>query len=479
MRALVWFRSDLRSADNTALHEACRAAADGVVALFMPTPRQWRQHHWGPPKVDFVLRCVGALSTELERLGIPLLIRETATFSAAPRLLSALMRELDCDALFFNREYEVNEQARDEKVAATLRRRGLQVSTFHDQTVLPPDSLKTRAGEYYRVFTPFKNNWLTELHRSGLPRPRPRPRKRGSMPLRPDPVPQRAKGFKGPLDLDRLWPAGERAARRRLDRFIAERIERYADDRDFPDLNGTSTLSPWLACGAISPRQCLQSAADANLGEIDSGRKGVTTWISELAWREFYRHVLVGYPHVCRNRAFKRETDRLPWRTDDESFRRWCEGQTGVPIVDAAMRQLERTGWMHNRLRMIVAMYLAKDLFIDWRRGESHFMRSLVDGDFANNNGGWQWSASTGCDAAPYFRVFNPVRQSERWDPEGRFIRRYCPELAGLETKQVHDPSKLGADRLAELGYPQPMVNHRIAVEEVVTAFRRLGPVKR
>jgi len=292
-------------------------------------------------------------------------------------------------------------------------------------------------------------------------------------------VPQGVDGFgPGPVHAD-LWPAGERKALRRLDRFVERRIDRYHEDRDYPSIEGTSALSPWLACGALSPRQCLQAAAEANLGEIDSGRRGVTTWIAELVWREFYRHVLVGFPRVSRGRAFRRETDRLPWRGDDEALRRWREGRTGVPIVDAAMRQMRATGWMHNRLRMIAAMYLAKDLFLDWRSGEAVFMRGLVDGDFANNNGGWQWSASTGVDAAPYFRVFNPVRQSERWDPEGRFIRTWCPELAGLGPKEIHDPSRLGAGRLARLDYPEPLVDHGLARERVVEAFKSLGPAKR
>jgi deoxyribodipyrimidine photo-lyase len=474
MNALVWFRSDLRTVDNTALFEACRAADGATLGLFAPTPRQWREHDWGGPKTDFVLRSAAALSAELERLGIPLLVRVVPGFREVPRKILDLMREHRCDSLFFNREYEVNEAARDEKVSTLLRRHGMRVRAFHDQTVLPPDSMRTRGGRAYRVFTPFKNAWLAEMHRNGLPRLRTRPRRRGKLPLPPDPVPTALHGFRSPDGFDRLWPAGEREALRRLRRFVRHRIERYAEDRDYPAREGSSTLSPWLACGAISPRQCLRAAADVNLGEIDSGGRGATTWISELVWREFYRHVLVGFPRVCRNRAFRPETERLPWRRDDRGLRRWREGRTGVPIVDAAMRQLRRTGWMHNRLRMVAAMYLAKDLFIDWRHGERFFMRRLVDGDFANNNGGWQWSASTGCDAAPYFRVFNPVRQSERWDPDGEFIRRYCQELAELSSSEIHDPAKLGTGRLRQLGYPEPMVNHRSAVERVVAEFRRL-----
>jgi deoxyribodipyrimidine photo-lyase len=474
MATLVWFRSDLRTEDNTALYEACREAEEQVVALFVATPRQWREHDWGPAKVDFVLRNVGALSAELERVGIPLLIRETASFRGVPRVLLDVVRELRCDRLLFNREHEVNELVRDERVTKSMRSRGVEVRACDDQTILPPDAVRTGAGAFFKVFTPFKNAWLAELGERGTPRPLRRPNGRPACALRSDTVPQSVRGYDPRPEMHDRWPAGERAARRRLDRFIDGRVERYHRDRDFPGLEGTSTLSPWLACGAISARRCLHAAASANLGELDTGRPGIVGWINELAWREFYRHVLVGFPRVCRNRAFRRETERIEWRDDEAGFEAWCEGRTGVPIVDAAMRQLNETAWMHNRLRMIAAMYLSKDLFIDWRRGESYFMRRLVDGDFANNNGGWQWSASTGCDAAPYFRVFNPVRQSERWDPEGEFIRRHCTELAELGPREVHDPSRLGAERLDELGYPEPIVDHAIARQRAIEAFRAL-----
>ena len=474
MRALVWFRSDLRVADNTALHEACRAADRGVVAVFVVTPRQWREHDWGPPKVDFVLRCLSALSEELEERRIPLLIRETPRFSGVPKLLTGLAREHECDALCFNEEYEVNEAGRDRKVRVAFEERDLQVRAFHDQTVLPPDLVRTGSGDFYRVFTPFKRAWIGEVLQRGIPEPRRRPRRLATPVTSLDEVPRSLPGFEPPSGLADLWPAGERAAQKRLDRFIRRGIGDYKKDRDFPGIEGTSRISPYLAAGAISPRQCLAAGAAANMGELDSGERGPVTWISELVWREFYRHILVGYPRVCRNRAFKPETERIVWDDDDARFRAWAEGRTGVPIVDAAMRQLAETGWMHNRLRMIAAMYLTKDLFLDWRRGEAWFMRHLVDGDFASNNGGWQWSASTGCDAAPYFRIFNPVRQSERWDPDGEFIRSHVPELAGLEAPGIHDPSALPPLERAGLDYPEPLVDHRDAVARAVEEFRRL-----
>ena len=236
-----------------------------------------------------------------------------------------------------------------------------------------------------------------------------------------------------------------------------------------PAVDGTSTLSPYLAAGVLSPRQCLRAAVEANRGRAGSGKMGVTTWISELIWREFYRHIVIGFPRVGMNRPFRLETDRLPWRYDEGQFQAWCAGRTGVPIVDAGMRQLAETGWMHNRVRMITAMFLAKDLFIDWRWGERHFMRHLVDGDFASNNGGWQWSASTGTDAAPYFRIFNPFRQSRRFDPKGDYLRRFVPELASVSAGEIHEPHRNVSLRT---DYPTPIVDHANARKQAIEAFR-------
>ena len=244
--------------------------------------------------------------------------------------------------------------------------------------------------------------------------------------------------------------------------------------RDFPDSNATSRLSPYLAIGVISARRCLAEAREANRGRLDGGRAGPATWIGELVWREFYRHVLVGFPRVSMNRAFKPTTERLPWRYDETLFRAWCEGRTGFPIIDAGMRQLAGTGWMHNRLRMIVAMFLSKDLFIDWRWGERHFMRHLVDGDLASNNGGWQWSASTGTDAAPYFRLLNPWLQSRRFDPDGEFIRRWVPELCGVSPRVLHNPAMLARARQSGLAYDPPVCDHAAAGRNVIQAFKNL-----
>jgi deoxyribodipyrimidine photo-lyase len=471
MRTLVWFRADLRTADNPALYDACRASTGGVVGVFVACPGQWRAHDWGAAKVDFVLRHVGVLAATLRGLNIPLHILTVDRFAGVPAALLELARAEQCDALAFNREYEVNELARDAAVTSTATAAGLDVRSWDDQTVLAPEHVRTGDGGFYTVFSPFRRRWIA-VYRQGPVVPLPAPRRQAALRAGGPATLPELPDFPGTGHPD-LWPAGETAAARRLDAFIRKRIAAYDRRRDFPADAATSELSPYLAAGVISARQCLAAALAANDERLDSGKAGVVAWISELIWREFYRHVLVGFPRVCRGRAFKTDTEALPWSADEEAFAAWQAGRTGVPLVDAGMRQLAATGWMHNRVRMVTAMYLSKDLFIDWRWGEAHFMRHLVDGDFASNNGGWQWSASTGTDAAPYFRIFNPVSQSRRFDREGDYIRRWVPELAGLDADRIHEPYARGADAGA-LDYPRPLVEHAVARQRVLAAFGAL-----
>ncbi len=472
MRTLVWFRNDLRVADNTALHRA--AAIGDVVGVFIVTAAQWKRHDWGATKSEFVLRSAAALAEELAKLNIPLRVLSAPTFADIPAKLLKLAKSLKSDRLTFNREYEVNESRRDEAVTQLFESSSLDVEACHDQTILPPTSPRTGEGRYYTVFTPYRRSWYAAVKQLLPITPLPPPKKQPKLAIDSDTVPLRAAGFeKSPVD-PALWPAGEREAQRRLARFIADPIRHYKTARDFPAVTGTSSLSPYLACGSISPRQCLAAAMAVNRNRLDTGDANIVTWISELIWREFYRHVLVGFPRVCMNKPFKLVTDQLKWNDDEESFRRWCDGKTGVPIVDAAMRQLFATGWMHNRLRMIVAMYLTKDLLIDWRRGERFFMQHLIDGDLASNNGGWQWAASTGTDAVPYFRIFNPVSQSKRFDPRGEFIRQWCPELAALDDRSIHDPAQLPALMRNTLDWPAPLVDHAAARLRTLAAFKAI-----
>lgn len=472
MRVLMWFRADLRIRDNTALYHAAKAADDGVVAVFAICPKQWSAHDWGSAKVDFVLRSVAALSATLTEKNIPLKIARCESFSAVPETLLKLATQCKCDALYFNREYEVNELERDRRTTRLFEANGLTVKSFTDQVILDVSRIRTQADGWYTVFTPFKRRWLATLDEQGPPTIWRSPTRQKPTGIQPDEAANLFKSFDGQQEQrSKLWPADEREARKRLDSFIKKKIDTYDETRDYPATGGTSTLSPYLATGLISPRQCLEAAVAANGGRVGTGEKGPTVWISELIWREFYRHILIGFPRVCRNQPFKTETDRIAWRRDEEQFEAWCEGRTGFPIVDAAMRQLNQTGWMHNRLRMIAAMFLTKDLMIDWRWGERYFMQRLVDGDLANNNGGWQWSASTGTDAAPYFRIFNPISQGKRYDPGGEFIRRYVPELDALDDSDIHEPQSAP---LLKGSYPDPIVDRKAARQRVMTAFKAL-----
>jgi deoxyribodipyrimidine photo-lyase len=473
MRALVWFRADLRVRDNPALYYATHEADRGVIAVFTICPDQWRVHDWGATKINFVLRNLAALSQELERSNIPLRIVKTTTFSDVPNKLLQLATRHACDALYFNREYEVNEARRDERVSTLFEENSRSVYAYHDQLVLPPGKVQKDNGTYYTVFTPFKRKWC-ERYTAEDGRVLPGPKRQPEFALKPSHVPQYLGGF-ARTDRPDLWPEGEKRARARLTRFIDRRIDGYNELRDFPAQNGTSTLSPYLANGVISARQCLQAALDVNNGRLVSGNKGISTWISELIWREFYRHILVAFPRVCMNKPFQPQTEKVPWRYDEGQFQAWCEGRTGVPIVDAGMRQLNQTGWMHNRVRMIVAMFLTKNLLIAWRWGERYFMEHLVDGDFASNNGGWQWSASTGTDAAPYFRIFNPYSQSQKFDPDGEYLRRFVSELDEVEGEAVHNPH--GSPHLCPAGfdYPQPIVDVSKTRRRAIEAFSNRG----
>ncbi|MFB4393619.1 MULTISPECIES: deoxyribodipyrimidine photo-lyase [unclassified Pseudomonas] len=468
---LIWLRSDLRINDNTALSAAM--AKGPTVALWVASPGQWLAHDDAPCKVDFWLRNLRDLRNALDTLNVPLLVRHTDTWQQVPQVLAEVCEAQRIQAVHWNDEYGVNETLRDATTRARLEHAGIAVHSYLDQLLFQPGTLLTRAGHYFQVFGQFRKACLEHLHRS-LPSQISCPKPQTPLGIGHDPIPQAIDGFdKPPQTLSSHWHAGEAEAQTRLTRFVDEAIEDYQTQRDLPARPGTSQLSPYLAAGVISPRQCLHAALASNQGEFDSGNEGARTWVNELLWREFYKHILVGYPQVSRHQPFREHTRNLPWRNAPADLQAWEQGRTGFPIIDAAMRQLLETGWMHNRLRMIVAMFLSKNLLIDWRKGERHFMRHLIDGDLAANNGGWQWSASTGTDSVPYFRIFNPVTQSQRFDPQGRFIRHWLPELAGLDDKSIHLPKK-SADLFAGNDYVAPIVDLDSSRQRALAAFKGL-----
>jgi deoxyribodipyrimidine photo-lyase len=475
MRTLVWFRRDLRASDNTALSEAARSSPKGVVGVFVICPEEWRLHDDAPVKVEFWLRNLRELSRVLEGLRIPLKIVQATTRRDIARLLLEAAKAAACDRLFYNHEYEVNEQARDQSVVKHLTKAGVECRGFHDHVVFDPATIRTGEGRFYTVYTPFKKSWIKRAEQDKV-EVLPVPKKQEATGIAPDAVPERVEGFVSAVD-PALWPGGEAHAMKRLSGFCESRLRAYKEQRDTPSIDATSMLSPYLNAGVVSPRQCIVMARDANGGRYDDrapGHAGGAHWISEVIWREFYQHVLVGFPRVCMHRAFRPATERLVWEQNPEHLQRWKEGRTGVPIVDAAMRQMNTMGWMHNRLRMVAAMYFTKDLFLDWRLGERYFMQTLVDGDLGSNNGGWQWSASTGTDAAPYFRIFNPASQSKRCDPDGEFIRRWVPELRDVEGEAIHEPGALPGLLRQRVEYPEPLVDHDVARERVLRAFKGL-----
>ncbi|MDX1354108.1 MAG: deoxyribodipyrimidine photo-lyase [Halomonas venusta] len=465
---LVWLRSDLRIHDNSAL--AAAAAKGPVVAVFLRSVAQWQTHGHGATKIDFWARSVAALKASLNGLNIPLLHRDIDHYDEAAQVLLDIAREHQITQLHFNYEYALNEQRRDQSVLDAFQQAEITVQGHHDAVAFAPGSLLTGKGDYYGVFTPFSKAWHKQVTAQQLAL-RDTPGVQPPLAIDSDPLPAPPSLDNDPVD-KRLWPAGEEAASDNLERFLRFRGRHYKQQRDFPNVRGTSELSPYLALGMISYRQCLQAVMSENSGHLADGDAGLTSWVNELIWREFYQHVAVGFPQVCRHQPFQEHTKQLRWRDDDKGFQAWCEGRTGYPIVDAAMRQLVTTGWMHNRLRMVTAMFLSKHLLIDWRRGEAFFMRHLIDGEFCANNGGWQWAASTGTDAAPYFRIFNPTTQSTRFDPEGEFIAHWLPELKSLPKKARHAPPQ---DMLNPTDYPAPIVDHKAARQRALDAFNALS----
>ena len=462
---VCWFRTDLRIFDNPALAQAIKAGS--ALAVYIATPNQWQQHDDAPIKLDFWRRNLMELELELKRLNIELLIFSVADYSKIPALFAELHGKLAFKGLYYNREYPINERRRDELVDALLAERQVVINHYDDQVLLPPQNMLNRSGKPFKVFTPFAKALRRQVEDSNqvLTEP-PKPLRGNALRLQFESISRRCEIADIPWPQAQTvwqdqWPAGELNAVTRLKKFVESRISSYAEARDFPHEEATSVLSPYLASGVLSVGTCWRSTE--MIGEND----GKKAWRNELHWRDFYRYIMYHFTRVSMGRAFRESTNSVPWQHDEESFTSWCEGQTGYPLVDAGMRQLKETGWMHNRLRMITAMFLCKHLLIDWRWGERWFMQNLIDGDFASNNGGWQWSASTGVDAVPYFRIFSPVRQSQRFDPDAKFIRNYVPEIKNLHNKQIHEPENDNS-----LDYPTPMIDHKFARERAIQTFK-------
>jgi deoxyribodipyrimidine photo-lyase len=462
-RGLHWFRNDLRLRDNTAL-AALAGAAEQWLPVFVLDPRLLRESGDARPRARFLLDGVARLSADLAERGVPLLVRRGRPELVIPRLLS----ETGARLLSFNADTTPFARRRDAAVRRAAERIGARVIESGDRVIFEAGELRSASGRGYAVYTPYRNAWWKRW--------RSEPRRAARAPRLPvpipgwaaEPLPAVALKAAAPGSTLRFPTAGEPAAQRRLQAFLERRAARYAADRDRPDLDGTSRLSPYLRFGALSVRDCFERALEAAAAEPPL-RRGVAKWLDELIWRDFHAAILAEHPRVARE-AWRPEYRALDWNDDPDGFSAWCAGRTGYPLVDAGMRQLAAAGWVHNRVRMVVASFLVKDLWIDWRAGERFFFERLVDGDPASNNGGWQWAASTGSDAQPYFRVFHPVAQGLRHDPGGAYVREWVPELRGLPGALAHQPwlaPRPPAD------YPPPIVDHAARRRAALERFRR------
>lgn len=476
-----WFRRDLRLPDNLALHAALQSGAP-VLPLFIFDPAIINSPRVSLPRLAFLLKALESLDTDLRQMGSRLWLG----YGDPRTILLQLIQTSDASALYYNRDYSPFALKRDAEIEKLL---SIPVHPFDDALLLPPGAVMTDAGKSFTVFTPFKRKWLTipkQALLDGVGQGSFVPTNEldayavgtGFIPSAvPISIPALA-DLGHPLTIP-VPPASTAEAQRRLNDFLAERVYAYSEGRNGlaalsadDTYNGSSFLSPYFRFGLLSPRQAYWAAREAyqRTAYADSQRS-VETWVSELVWREFYMHILYHFPHVSRG-SFRPQYDKLQWRYAPDDLAAWKAGMTGFPVVDAAMRQLQTIGWMPNRARMIVASFLAKDLLIDWREGERHFMDWLIDGDPAANNGGWQWSAGTGTDAQPYFRIFNPVSQSQKFDSGGVYIRRWLPELRDVPAAYIHAPWEMPAPPAA---YPRPIVDRSLARQHTLAAFKAVG----
>ncbi len=481
MRILHWFRKDLRLDDNSALSEAAHDAAGDVVPFYASDPAWFARADMAATRVRFVLGSLAELSAAVAARGSRLVLAHGDPAEAVVRAA----RAAGVDAVYWNDEYEPALCARDDRVQAALTAAGVHVKRFHDRLIVPPEMVMTRTGGPYTVYTPFRR----ACEALPVSQPHARVERLGAHELPSRPLATLTQlGFTEPASAE--WPAGESHAHRRLQRFLGGTgrepgagLARYATERDIPAAAATSQLAADRKFGTIGIRRVVHGvlAAAARDPRLATHAEKL---VHELRWRDFYAHVLWHFPHV-EHGAFRPEYDALQWRGTTAWFEAWCAGRTGYPIVDAGMRELAATGTMHNRVRMLVASFLTKDLLLDWRRGERWFMTHLVDGDLASNNGGWQWAAGTGTDAAPYFRIFNPISQGMRFDPLGTYVRQWVPELSRLPVASVHRPWETAPLLLADAGvslgenYPTPIVDHAVQREKALAMYAEVKAAAR
>ncbi len=467
---IFWHRRDLRISDNIGLATA-RQQSSKVVAIFCLDRNILERDDIAPARVTYMIGCLEELEQRYRQVGSQLLMLSGEPSQAIPHLAKVLKAK----AVFWNLDVEPYAKERDRKVQEALQENGIQVETFWDQLLHPPEDILSQSGNPYTVYTPFWKNWIQKNKAPIVPilenaqgltaKELELAEKAGVIDL---PTAQDL-GFSWENPL--LLLPGETAAEERLEAFADSAINNYQEQRNFPAIAGTSQLSAALKFGIIGIRTVWQAAINAvENSRSDEARDSIKTWQQELAWREFYQHCLYFFPELTEG-AYRQEFKDFPWDNNEEYFQAWCAGKTGYPIVDAAMRQLNETGWMHNRCRMIVASFLTKDLMINWQWGEKYFMQKLYDGDLAANNGGWQWSASSGMDAKP-LRIFNPASQAQKFDPEAEYIRQWIPELSSVDTGDLVTGKIPTLERYC-CGYPEPIVDHNQQQKEFKQRYQR------
>ncbi len=453
--ALVWLRRDLRLDDHAALHHALKQAKHVYCTFIFDTDILDKLPHKQDRRVEFIWESITELKQALQDQGADLIVKH----GKATNLVPALAKDLNIDAVFTNHDYEPSANMRDQSVKSALSKQGTAFHTYKDQVLFEKDEVLNKSGNPYAVFTPYRNAVLKKLNDFYVKAYPVKPYLKRLAKLPAEKLmPLKSLGFE-PTNLKQMrLPTGAQGGKTLIDDFLT-RIEHYEKARNFPAVKGVSYLSTHLRFGTISIRHLARLA-------IARQNTGADCWLNELIWRDFYFMILHHHPHVAKGQSFNPKFNALSFSNNQAHFKAWCEGQTGYPLIDAAMRQINQTGYMHNRLRMVVASFLVKDLLIDWRWGERYFAEHLIDFDLSANNGGWQWAASTGCDAQPWFRIFNPITQSQRFDAKGTFIRKYVPELSHCSDKEIHAPWQIPSHRRQQIKlvtgetYPNPIIDH-------------------
>ena len=465
--SLVWLRRDLRLYDHNALFNALIKSQAVYCCFIFDTNILKKLHNKNDRRIDFIWHSLVEIKADLNKLGSDLIVEIGDPIFIIP----SLVKKYNCKALFLNKDYEKYAKKRDEKISKILKKNNIKILEYKDQVLFEEKEIVTQNKYPYTIFTPYKNNHLKRILNEGISQFNCKPYNKNFAKFISKPLQSLKEiGFEKSNLLSINIPIGTKGGLTLIKDFKT-RIENYNTHRDFPEKKGISYLSVHNRFGTVSIRHLAKIA-------LKHKSQGSITWLNELIWRDFYFQILSNFPHIQNGKSFKLKYNNLKFENDEKKFKAWMDGNTGFPIVDAGMRQLNTTGFMHNRLRMIVACFLVKDLLIDWRWGEKYFSEKLIDFDFSANNGGWQWAASTGCDAQPYFRIFNPILQSKKFDPNGKFIKKYIPELKLLNKKQIHQPSvffnkspnnfpiKLGID------YPIPIVNHADQKTKILALFK-------